>query len=67
VFRVPQLRNVALTAPYFHDGSMNTLEKAVAAMIEYQCGEEVNQEDVRRITAFLKTLSGDIPLAPESD
>jgi cytochrome c peroxidase len=62
VFRVPQLRNVAQTAPYFHDGSVRSLEEAVAVMIEHQCGDVVNREDVRRITAFLKTLSGDIPL-----
>jgi cytochrome c peroxidase len=61
VFRVPQLRNVELTAPYLHDGSVATLEGAVALMIEYQCGQEVNQEDVRRITAFLKTLTGELP------
>ncbi len=61
VFRVPQLRNVALTAPYFHDGSVATLEEAVALMIEYQCGEEFSPEDVRRLTSFLKTLTGDLP------
>lgn len=56
VFRVPQLRIVAHTAPYFHDGATNTLEEAVAAMIQYQCKSEVNPEDVRRLVAFLKTL-----------
>jgi cytochrome c peroxidase len=61
VFRVPQLRNVELTAPYLHNGSVATLEEAVALMIEYQCGQAVNQEDVRRITAFLKTLTGELP------
>ncbi len=59
VFRVPQLRNVELTAPYLHDGSVATLEEAVALMIEYQCGQEYSQEDVRRLTAFLKTLTGE--------
>ncbi len=61
VFRVPQLRSVALTGPYLHDGSVDSLEETVAIMLEYQCGQEVNQEDVRRITAFLKTLSGVVP------
>ncbi len=61
VFRVPALRNVELTAPYFHDGSVATLESAVEKMIEYQCGEQVNQENVRRIVAFLKTLTGELP------
>jgi cytochrome c peroxidase len=61
VLRVPQLRNVALTAPYFHDGSAGTLEEAVAAMIEFECGQKVNAEDVRRLTAFLNALTGQIP------
>ncbi len=61
VFRVPALRNVELTPPYFHDGSVETLELAVANMLEFQCGEDVNQEDVRRIVAFLKSLTGQIP------
>ena len=59
VFRVPQLRNVALTAPYFHDGSVATLDEAVALMIQYQCDYPVNDEDVRRITSFLRTLTGE--------
>ena len=64
VFRVPGLRNVALTAPYLHDGRAPTLESAIAVMLEFQCGEAVNSEDVRRLTAFLKTLSGSLPVAP---
>jgi cytochrome c peroxidase len=64
VFRVPALRNVALTAPYLHDGRAPTLEAAIAVMLEFQCGEAVNAEDVRRLTAFLKTLSGSLPVAP---
>jgi cytochrome c peroxidase len=66
VFRVPQLRNVELTAPYLHNGAVATLEEAVALMIEYQCGQEVNHEDVRRITAFLKTLTGELPAESRS-
>lgn len=61
VFRVPQLRNVELTAPYLHDGSVETLEEVVALMIEHQCGQEYDQEDVRRLTEFLKTLTGELP------
>ncbi len=61
VFRVPQLRNVELTAPYLHDGSVKTLEEVVAVMIEYQCGQEYSQEDIRRLTMFLKTLTGELP------
>jgi cytochrome c peroxidase len=57
--KVPSLRNVAETAPYFHDGSTATLEEAVRAMIEYQLGKTVVESDVKRIVAFLRTLSGD--------
>lgn len=61
VFRVPQLRNIAQTAPYFHDGSAASLTEAVSVMIEYQVGLEPNPEDVRRIVAFLESLTGEIP------
>ncbi|HEY3499337.1 MAG TPA: cytochrome c peroxidase [Polyangiaceae bacterium] len=59
VFRVPSLRNVALTAPYFHDGSAPTLERAVAVMARYQLGRELEPDEVSRIVAFLGTLSGE--------
>ncbi len=58
VFRVPSLRNVELTAPYFHDGSAATLTLAVQTMMEYQLGLKPNPVDVDRIVAFLKTLTG---------
>jgi len=58
VFRVPALRNVEQTAPYFHDGSAATLPAAVEAMMQYQLGLEPNPTDVQRIVAFLKTLTG---------
>ena len=64
VYRVPALRNVAATAPYLHDGRATTLEEVVAVMLEFQCGELVKSEDVRRLTAFLKTLDGKLPNAP---
>ncbi|ABK45438.1 Cytochrome-c peroxidase [Magnetococcus marinus MC-1] len=57
-FKVPSLRNVALTAPYFHDGSAKTLEDAVEVMGRYQLGREIPPEDVAKIVAFLKTLTG---------
>lgn len=59
VFRVPSLRNVALTAPYFHDGSMARLEDAVAAMGNYQLGESLPPADIAQIVQFLKTLTGE--------
>jgi len=59
VFKVPGLRNVALTAPYFHDGSAETLEEAVQAMGRYQLGRPLSQEDVDDLVSFLKTLTGE--------
>lgn len=61
VFRVPSLRNVELTAPYFHDGSAATLEQAVRTMARYQLGRELPKEDVELLAAFLKTLTGQTP------
>jgi cytochrome c peroxidase len=58
VFKVPSLRNVALTAPYFHDGSASTLEQAVQIMGRYQLGRELESKDVRQIAAFLRSLTG---------
>ncbi len=59
VFKVPSLRNVALTAPYFHDGSAPTLEAAVVVMGRYQLGRQLSPEDARQIAAFLRTLTGE--------
>ncbi|HLV60731.1 MAG TPA: cytochrome-c peroxidase [Fredinandcohnia sp.] len=61
VFSVPTLRNVEKTAPYFHDGSVATLDEAVRMMASYQLGKELKDEEVRSIVAFLKTLTGKIP------
>jgi cytochrome c peroxidase len=58
VFKVPSLRNVALTAPYFHDGSVDTLDEAVAIMGRVQLGQELSDEDVRLIVGFLHALTG---------
>jgi cytochrome c peroxidase len=59
VFRVPSLRNVALTAPYFHDGSAATLDEAVMTMARYQLGRELVASDVLALTAFLRSLTGE--------
>jgi cytochrome c peroxidase len=59
VFRVPGLRNVAVTAPYFHDGRATTLEEAVGVMGRHQLGRRLSNEDVRVVTAFLRTLTGE--------
>ncbi|WP_247263219.1 MULTISPECIES: cytochrome c peroxidase [Pseudomonas] len=60
VFKVPSLRNVALTAPYFHDASAKTLEDAVHIMFTYQLGRVPSTEDIRLIVLFLKTLTGEL-------
>ena len=59
VFRVPSLRNVAVTAPYFHDGSAQTLEEAVGKMTKYQLGRTLPTEQVKSIVQFLRTLTGE--------
>jgi cytochrome c peroxidase len=58
LFKVPSLRNVALTPPYFYDGSAKTLSAAVRVMIKYQLGRTAKENDIERIVAFLKTLTG---------
>ena len=58
-FKVPGLRNVELTWPYYHDGSRATLEEAVRDMALYQCDVELAEGDVRDIVAFLRTLTGE--------
>ncbi len=59
VFKVPSLRNVELTAPYFHDGSAKTLNNAVDVMFKYQLGRVAPTEDKELIIKFLKSLSAD--------
>lgn len=61
VFKVPSLRNVELTYPYFHDGSADTLEQAVDVMGRVQLGRRFTAEENTQIVAFLKTLTGDQP------
>jgi len=59
VFKVPLLHNVALTAPYYHDGSVATLEDAVVTMARTQAGRELSETDVADIVAFLQSLSSE--------
>lgn len=59
VFKVPGLRNVTRTAPYFHDGSATTLDQAIDAMFRYQLGRQSSREDRQLIAAFLATLSAE--------
>ncbi|WP_373236591.1 cytochrome-c peroxidase [Cohaesibacter celericrescens] len=61
VFRAAPLRNIELTAPYFHSGKVWNLEQAVAIMGTSQLGEDLSDGEVKAITAFLKTLTGEQP------
>ncbi|WP_437294812.1 hypothetical protein [Sorangium sp. So ce426] len=63
VFRVPSLRNVAQTGPYFHDGWVSSLEEAVRMMARHQLGKELSDKEVHLITRWLDRLTGEIPRA----
>jgi len=60
-FKVPTLRNVEMTYPYFHDGAANTLTEAVDTMGRLQLGKKFTKDENAKIVAFLKTLTGDQP------
>ncbi len=60
-FKVPTLRNIELTYPYFHDGAVWDLSEAVNIMGEIQLGRQFEQKETDQIVAFLKTLTGDQP------
>lgn len=57
VFKVPSLRNVAVIYPYYHDGSVKSLDEAVYLMGKYQLGVEIPDKDVKEIVLFLKSLT----------
>jgi len=61
VFKVPSLRNIDKTQPYFHTGKVATLQEAVKEMGEYQLGKRLNDDEITSIVTFLKTLTGTIP------
>ncbi|MDD5563889.1 MAG: cytochrome c peroxidase [Thermoanaerobaculaceae bacterium] len=61
VFKVPSLRNVAMTPPYFHDGSVATLPEAVRVMARVQLGKALTEAQVTQIVAFLDSLTGTLP------
>ena len=61
MFKVPTLRNIEHTAPYFHDGSASTLEEAVRMMGRHQLGLEMSDAEVRSIVSWLKALTGEPP------
>lgn len=67
LFKVPSLRNVALTAPYFHDGSVETLAGAIEIMARHQLGLDPSPEEVADVERFLVSLSGRQPTSGEED
>jgi len=60
-FKTSQLRNIEKTAPYFHDGSIATLEEAIKIMAKIQLGKDLKKQEIDDIVAFLKTLTGEVP------
>jgi cytochrome c peroxidase len=61
VFKVPTLRNINKTTPYFHDASAKTLKEAVKTMAKYNLGIEIQEVEINKIVAFLKSLDGELP------
>ena len=61
MFKVSQLRNVAMTPPYFHDGSVATLPQAVRVMAQLQLGKQLSDTQVADIVSFLESLTGEVP------
>jgi cytochrome c peroxidase len=61
MFKVPTLRNVEMTPPYFHDGSVATLPEAVKVMARVQLGAKLDEADVEDVVAFLRSLTGPMP------
>ena len=62
VFKVPSLRNIAMTGPYLHDGSISSLEEVTKLMAWHQLGQDLNDQQIQSIVAFLKSLTGELPL-----
>ncbi len=72
VFKVPTLRNIELTYPYFHDGSVWTLEEAANTMADIQLGQKLNKKEQAQMVEFLKSLTGEqpqitLPILPPSN
>jgi len=61
IFKVPSLRNVAMTPPYFHDGSVSSLPQAVRVMGKVQLGKALSEQEVNDLLAFLNALTGELP------
>lgn len=72
MFKVPTLRNIELTYPYFHDGSVWTLEEAVNTMADIQLGQKLTEKETKEMVAFLNSLTGEqpqisLPILPPSN
>jgi cytochrome c peroxidase len=69
MFKVPSLRNIDQTAPYFHDGAVESLEESVRLMGKIQLNKELTEEQVKDIVIYLRSLTGEVPIeyqkAPE--
>jgi cytochrome c peroxidase len=61
VFKIPILRNIEKTAPYFHNGKVATLDQAISLMAEYQLGKQLSPQKVTSIGSFLASMTGDFP------
>jgi cytochrome c peroxidase len=61
MFKVPSLRNIEKTGPYFHDGKIATLKEAIAKMADYQVGKTLSDADIQSIETWMKSLTGVIP------
>ncbi len=61
VFKVPSLRNIEKTGPYFHDGKVKTLADAVKLMASHQLGKDLSEGDIENIVVFLRSLTGELP------
>jgi cytochrome c peroxidase len=61
MFKVPSLRNVEKTGPYFHNGKVRTLDEAIAKMADYQVGKTLTEAQVRSIATWIRSLTGEIP------
>jgi cytochrome c peroxidase len=61
MFKVPSLRNVVKTGPYFHDGAVESLEEAIKIMGKLELNKDITDQQAKDIAAFLNSLTGDIP------
>lgn len=60
VFKIPTLRNIEMTGPYFHDGKVETLDRAISTMAKIQLGKNLSDSEIKKIRVFLHTLTGEV-------